>query len=157
MRKCIPSQLSGHIHSFIYQSKFEVHPAISVDHHQSPICHLQSYYNTAAEPDGYGTGHSRGHAPQFRENPLPRPTVTSSACVSCTLYPSDPFWGTHDPVDTRHGKAKLSSEERGAFHRPLCLSPRHLFPWMTETLQKCIFRMWRGVRPLVWSTLYHLC
>ncbi|CAB1336690.1 unnamed protein product [Coregonus sp. 'balchen'] len=134
MQKCIPSQLSGHTHSSIYQSEFdEVHPARSMDQHQSLLpCHLQD--NTATEPAGYDTGHVEGgHAPQFREIPLFQRSVTSSACISCTPYPTDPLWGTPDPVDTRHAKGKAVARGKRCSASTYFLSPRHLFPWMRET------------------------
>nr|XP_046223622.1 homeobox protein Hox-A1-like [Oncorhynchus gorbuscha] len=79
-----------------------------MDQHQSLLpCHLQGEHNTATEPAGCVTGHSEGgHAPQFREIPLFQRSVTTSAGISCTPYPTDPLWGTPDPVDTRHAKGK---------------------------------------------------
>lgn len=136
MQKCISSQHSGRTHSSIYQSEFdEVHPARSMDQHQSLLpCHLQDEHNTATEPAGYGTGHSEGgHAPQFREIPLFQRSFTSSACISCTPYPTDPLWGTPDPVDTRHAKGKAGVRGKRCSASTYFLSPRHLFPWMRET------------------------
>ncbi|XP_052338398.1 homeobox protein Hox-C3a-like isoform X1 [Oncorhynchus keta] len=136
MKKCIPSQHSGRTHSYIYQSEFdEVHPARSMDQHQSLLpCHLQGEHNTATEPAGCVTGHGEGgHAPQFREIPLFQRSVTSSACISCTPYPTDPLWGTPDPVDTRHAKGKALVRDKRCSASTYFLSPRHLFPWMRET------------------------
>ncbi|XP_064813617.1 homeobox protein Hox-B2-like isoform X2 [Oncorhynchus masou masou] len=91
-------------------------------------------HNTATEPAGCVTGHGEGgHAPQFREIPLFQRSVTSSACISCTPYPTDPLWGTPDPVDTRHAKGKAVVRDKRCSASTYFLSPRHLFPWMRET------------------------